>query len=341
MMKKLLSLLIVLSLLSALAGCAAGKEAYSVTYTDVFDTVTTITAYTHDQKEFRELTELLHSELLTCHRLFDIYQEYDGMNNLCTVNRCAGGEAVPADGRILSLLELSQQFYVMSGGRLNVCMGSMLRLWHDARTSALAETGSASLPEPAALKHAHAHSSMDSLVLDREAGTVRLTDAETRLDVGAIGKGWAVQRACELAKEAGYTGFLVSAGGNVCTVGTKPGGEGWRVAMEDPLHGGELAMLSLHDLCAVTSGCYQRYFTVDGKDYCHIIDPDTWYPADAYTMVTVLCPDSAMADALSTALFLLSIEDGLKLLHGCGAEALWLFPDGSIQTSSGFAENFA
>ena len=341
MMKRILSLMLALSLLLALTGCAAGKAAYSVTYTDVFDTVTTITAYTRSQREFHELAELLHGELLACHRQFDIYNEYDGMNNLCTVNLHAGGEPVPVGERILSLLELSQRLFVMSSGKLNVCAGSMLGLWHDARTAALADPASASLPDAASLKRAHTHISMDALVLDQDAGTVQLTDAEARLDVGAIGKGWAVQQACELAKNAGYTGFLVSAGGNVATVGTKPDGESWRIAMEDPLNGGELALLSLHDTCAVTSGSYQRSFTVGGKEYCHIIDPDTWYPAETYTMVTVLCQDSAMADALSTSLFLLSIEEGLSLLRDCNAEALWLYPDGSIQTSPGFAENFA
>ena len=340
-MKRILSFLLLLSLLSALCGCAAGKAAYSITYTDVFDTVTTITAYTRNQREFKALAEKLHTELLTCHQLFDIYHEYDGMNNLCTVNRAAGGDAVPVDERILSLLELSQKLYAMSGGKLNVCMGSMLSLWHDARVSALEGPTSAALPDAAALKRAHGHISMDALTLNREAGTVALSDPEARLDVGSVGKGWAVQRACQMAKDAGYSCFLVSAGGNVCTVGTKPGGESWRIAMEDPLNGGELAMLSLRDMSAVTSGSYQRFFAVDGKEYCHIIDPDTWYPAESYTMVTVLCPDSAMADALSTSLFLLPVEDGLRLLHDCGAEALWLFPNGSIQTSPGFAENFA
>lgn len=341
MMKKILSLMLALSLLLAFTGCAAGKAAYTVTYTDVFDTVTTITAYSRSQREFQALSELLHNELITCHRLFDIYNEYDGMNNLCTVNLHAGGGPVSVDERILSLLELSQKLYAMSSGKLNACAGAMLRLWHDARAAALADPASASLPDAASLKRAHSHISMDALQLDTVSGTVFLTDSEARLDVGAIGKGWAVQHACELAKNAGHTGFLVSAGGNVCTVGTKPDGASWRVAMEDPLNGGELALLSLHDMSAVTSGSYQRSFTVGGKEYNHIIDPDTWFPADEYTMVTVLCPDSALADALSTSLFLLPVDKGLSLLRDCGAEALWLYPDGSIQTSPGFAENFA
>ena len=88
----------------------------------------------------------------------------------------------------------------------------------------------------------------------------------------------------------------------------------------------------------VTSGDYQRYYTVDGVRYHHIIDPDTAYPAGRYRAVTVLCGDSGLADGLSTALFTMSQEDGEKLLALHGAEAMWVLPDGSMEYSSGFAE---
>lgn len=334
-LKRFSALLCSLCLL-CLCACGARMQSYSITYTDVFDTVTTVTAYAASQSEFRELADFLHSALLECHRLFDIYAEYDGMNNLCTVNRRAGGEAVAVDGRILDLLSLSQALGEAGGRKLNVCAGSVLSLWHDARTAALADPAHAALPDPEALELAKAHISPEALELDAAAGTVRLADPEARLDVGAIAKGWAVQYACEQAKAAGYTGFLVSAGGNVCTVGTKPGGESWRVALEDPLDSGELRCLNLRDMSAVTSGSYQRVFTVDGQEYHHIIDPDTLYPAVGYVMVTVVCPDSGLADALSTSLFLLSEEAGLGLLEQYSAEALWLYADGTVHTSPGF-----
>lgn len=333
--KKLLALLSCLSLL-CLCACGVRAQSYSITYTDVFDTVTTVTAYAAGQSEFRRLADFLHAELLECHRLFDIYAEYDGMNNLCTVNRLAGGEAVAVDGRILRLLAEAQEMSGQSGQKLNICAGSVLSLWHDARVSALADPAAAALPDPEALLTAQAHIDPGALELDPEAGTVRLSDPEARLDVGAVAKGWAVQYACEQAKAAGYSGFLVSAGGNVCTVGRKPNGEGWRIALEDPLSGGELYCLTLADRSAVTSGVYQRYFTVDGKAYAHIIDPDTGYPAERYAAVTVVCADSAAADALSTALFLLPQADGLALLERYDAEALWLCPDGTGLLSPGF-----
>ena len=89
------------------------------------------------------------------------------------------------------------------------------------------------------------------------------------------------------------------------------------------------------DCAAVTSGSYQRYFEVDGERYCHIVDPDSGEPAGTYEMVTVLCPDSAVGDALSTALFLLPIEEGTALAEAYGAEALW-FSYGEYVTTPGF-----
>ena len=317
--------------------CSRQAQRYQFTYADVFDTVTSVTVFADSRSDAEALAGLLHDELLTCHRLFDIYREYEGMNNLCTVNRLAGGAPVTVDGRITELLRFAADMGDASGGCLNVCMGSVLSLWHEAREAGNADPSRAALPDETLLRAAQAHISPDALLIDEAASTVCLTDPEASLDVGAVAKGWAVQRACTLAAEKGYGGFLVSAGGNVFTVGVKPDGALWRIALEDPTKdGAHLTELELRDCAAVTSGSYQRYFTVDGVKYHHIIDPVTAYPADNYLMVTVICPDSAVADALSTSLFLMSCEEGRALAAEFGAEALWLLEDGSILTTEGF-----
>ena len=317
--------------------CSRKAQSFHFTYLDVFDTVTTVTVFSESRNDAEALAALIHEELLNCHRLFDIYHEYEGMNNLCTVNRLAGGDPVTVDGRITELLRFSADMGKAGGGALNVCMGSVLSLWHEARERAAADPAGASLPDKAALRAALAHISPDALEIDERASAVRLTDPEAKLDVGAVAKGWAVQKACTLAAEKGYSGFLVSAGGNVLTVGAKPDGSLWRIALEDPKNNGaQLMKFDLRDCAAVTSGSYQRYFTVDGVKYHHIIDPDTAYPAETYLMVTVVCPDSGVADALSTSLFLMSVEDGQALAARYGAEALWMWEDGQIETTAGF-----
>lgn len=333
---KKLSCILAACILLLSCGCGGRQESFRYTYLDVFDTVTAITVYAPSQGEADELAALLHEELLTCHRLFDIYHEYDALVNLCTVNRLAGKEAVVVDGRILELLGFARAMGEASGGKLNVCMGSLLSLWHEARDAANEHPELAALPERDSIREAMKHMSPAALQLDEAASTVRFLDPEMKLDVGAVAKGWAVQKACELAKEKGYRGFLISAGGNVCSVGPKGDGSLWKIALERPDGSGSTLMVAqLSDCAAVTSGSYQRYFEVEGQRYCHIVDPDTGEPARNYEMVTVICPDSAVGDALSTALFLLPQEEGAELAAAFGADALW-YADGSYVTTPGF-----
>ena len=142
-------------------------------------------------------------------------------------------------------------------------------------------------------------------------------------------------------KEAGVTSALLSLGGNVETIGLKADGKPWRVGVQNPDTSAAksyLHVLKLADTCLVTSGTYQRYYEVDGVRYHHIIDPDSLMPENTYDSVTILCSDSAKADALSTAVFNMKPEEGMKFVESLdGVEALWVYPDGKETQSSGFA----
>ena len=215
-------------------------------------------------------------------------------------------------------------------------MGSVLYLWHEAREDGLNDFTNAYLPDAAALSEAAEHTSWDSVVIDEENSTVTILDPALRLDVGAIAKGWSVQRMAETAPE----GLLISVGGNVCATGPKDEtGTPWVVGVQDP-DGGDnyLHTLYLTKGSMVTSGDYQRAYMVDGKIYHHIIDPDTLYPGSLWRAVTVVCPDSGLADALSTALFLLPMEDGQKLLDQCASFAMWVDAEGNMYYSEGFQD---
>ncbi|MEG0996289.1 MAG: FAD:protein FMN transferase, partial [Clostridia bacterium] len=141
--------------------------------------------------------------------------------------------------------------------------------------------------------------------------------------------------------ERGVTNALLSIGGNVRTIGTHADGTDFRVAVENPDKHAEnqtLLTLNLHDLSLVTSGSYQRYYTVAGKAYHHIIDPDTLMPSAYFWAVSVITQDSGLADALSTALYNLPIEKGKALIDGLdGVEVLWVANDGTLIESDGFS----
>lgn len=139
--------------------------------------------------------------------------------------------------------------------------------------------------------------------------TVTLDD-NTSLDLGGIAKGYASHKAAEILKDNGVTSALMSLGGNVRAVGSKPDGESWSVAVTDPDDNSKsIGTLKISDKAVVTSGGYQRYFEENGQTYHHIIDTKTGYPADSgLKSVTIVSDDDALADALSTALFVMGLE---------------------------------
>lgn len=321
-----------------LSGCA-GQQAnaltrYEASFLTLFDTVTTIVGYAESETAFSALVQPIHDELEEYHRLYDIYHDYPGLTNLKTVNDRAWASPVEVDGRILDLLIFCREVYGWSGGAVNAAMGSVLSLWHEARTDGVDDPANAALPSPAALTRAAAHTDFSCVVLDEDASTVRFTDRDLRLDVGAIAKGFALERVCQSAP----SGLLISVGGSLHATGPKPDGSPWVAGIRDPEGGGDyLHTLYLSGGSLVTSGDYQRRYTVNGVPYHHIIDPGTNMPGRRWRSVTVLCGDAALADALSTALFLLSREEGQTLLDNFGAQALWVDGTGGEAFSPGLS----
>lgn len=334
-MKRLICLLIVCLFLSGCAGQEKqGPKQYTATFLTLFDTVTAITGKAESQEAFSEKAQAVHDALLKYHQMFDIYNDYEGVNNLKTVNDNAGTAPVTVDPEIIALLKDCKTYYEATGGVVNPAMGSVLLLWHEARNDGINDPANAYLPDPEDLKAAAEHMDMDAVVIDEEASTVFITDSNVRLDVGAIAKGWSVQRVSETAPE----GLLISVGGNVCATGPKDtAGTPWVVGIQNP-DGGDtyLHMLTVTEGSVVTSGDYQRAYVVDGELYHHIIDPNTLYPSTLWRSVTIVCQDSGLGDALSTALFILPQQEGQQLLEALGAEAMWMDREGNRFYSPGF-----
>ena len=332
----------------ASSGVSADAQRYSTIFYDAFDTVTQVIAYCDSEEEFSRQMDALHADLLEYHRLYDIYNDYDGVVNVKTVNDNAGIAPVQVDDKILGMLELARQMYDTTNGKLNIAMGSVLRIWHDCREAAEATESEADnqLPSQEALDAAAQHCDIANLIIDEDAKTVYLADPAMSLDVGSVGKGYAVEQAAQAAEARGLTSALISVGGNLRAIGVKPDGSQWSGGVENPWNASEVytnansifgSPINMSDLALVTSGDYQRYFVVDGKRYHHIIDPDTLWPAAYYNGVTVLCPDSGMADCLTTALFCMPLEEGQKLVESLdGVEAMWCTPDKQATTSSGW-----
>ncbi len=325
-----------------LTSCKKAPQKYSEHSFVYFDTVTTITGYADSQDAFDRVAGGILEELEEYHRLYNVYLRYDGVNNLCTVNDLVDGvhPTVTVDQKIIDLLLYAKDVHRQTDGMTNVAMGSVLKLWHDYRSIGMDNPADATLPPMDKLQEAARHTDIDKVVIDAQNSTVHLSDPAMRLDVGAVAKGYAVERIARRLEQEGVSGYVLNVGGNVRAVGAKPDGTGWTVGVENPDPDADeyLAYLTLDTQSLVTSGSYQRYYIVDGQRYHHIIHPDTLMPSAGLTSVSVVCTDSGQGDALSTALFCMTVEEGKALIDTIpDAEAMWMAEDGTITTTDGWS----
>lgn len=323
--------------LSVLTGCTNKTEVKvdpkGMSYYDFFDTVSFIYSYTTDDDEtFKEKCNAIAGILQEYHRMFDIYHEYDGINNLYTVNKNAGIQPVEVDERLIEFLSLGKELYARTNGKMNIMIGALTKPWHDCRTNASDNPESAKLPDEDLLLEANKHVDIDLLVIDKDNNTVYITDPEARLDVGAFGKGYATERAADYLFSINSTGYVLNIGGNIRIIGTRLDGTGWVTGIVNPADTTEFAMrINIKNIACVTSGDYERYFVVDGKKYHHVIDPVTLYPAQYFASVTIITDDSGLADAYSTAFYCMNYEEGIKLAEKLGIDVVWIFKDGDVK----------
>ena len=342
-MKKLVSLFILLALsLSLLTSCKSDDPKSETTY-DYFNTICTIRSYNGESKaEFEQNASKFLIMLEKYHKLFDIYYEYSGVTNICTINKNAGKEPVRASRELIDLLLYSKEMYTLTNGKVNIAMGAVLKLWHDKREAATITNIIPTLPSHDDLTYASAHTDIDNLIIDEENLTVFLSDPAMSLDVGAIAKGYVAEKIAEYFIDSGITGYVIDLGGNLRTIGKKASGEGWVTGIKNPTANTDtpyVAKIKLADTACVTSGDYERYYTVGGKRYHHIIDTDTLYPSVYFSSVTIVTPDSAIADVLSTALFCMNEEEGRALLDSfADVEVMWVYHNGGISYTDGLGE---
>ncbi|HBL84619.1 MAG: thiamine biosynthesis protein ApbE [Clostridiales bacterium GWF2_38_85] len=347
-MKKILLFILCIILLLP-AGCAGNSpKRYQAEFLTLFDTVTRIVGYSDSKEEFTELSQSIYDELEIYHQLYDIYNDYDGVNNIKTINDNAGKSPTIVDSRIIDLLLFAKTQYIKTNGKVNVAFGAVLKIWHDYREQGIDDPENAALPQMTELEAAAEHCNIDDVVIDEDASTVYLSDPMMRLDVGAVAKGYATEQVAKHFEAKGVTSLLISVGGNVRAIGSKAdGGNGntnpWVIGIQNPdkiNENTELFSVEISELSVVTSGSYERYYTVDGKQYHHIIDPETLMPAEYCTAVSVICRDSGLADAFSTATFNMPVDKAKAFINSIdGVEAMWVLPDRSIEYSANF-ENY-
>lgn len=348
-MKKIITLLTaVLMSGMLLAGCRtteAKKEyvKYTDTFFESFDTVTQVIGYTETEEEFRAYYDEIRALFADYHKLYDIYNNYEGINNLKTINDNAGIQPVKVDQRIIDLLKFAKEMHGKTNGNTNIALGAVLTIWSEYRNAGIDDPMAAELPPMGDLQAATAHIDITKVIIDEAASTVYLEDPEMSLDVGAVAKGYTTEVIGEIMREKGFTSLIISAGGNIKVL-EKPLDnirDRWGVGIQNPDESvlaaeSTVDTVFLNNMSVVSSGDYQRYYFVGEKKYHHLIDVKTLMPGDYFKAVTVVTDDSGVADALSTAVFLMPLDEGKALIESLpDTYAYWITMENETVLSEG------
>ncbi|MDO4288041.1 MAG: FAD:protein FMN transferase [Eubacterium sp.] len=301
-----------------LTGCSRGE---TVTRTDfALDTVVTITLY--DQEDSTALNEAF-EEL---RRLDGMLSAYDEGSEISAVNRAAGQTPVAVSAETLAVVQQGLAYGEKTGGAFDITIGPLADLWNIGENT--------TVPEAPAIEAARALVDYRQVTVDAENSTIYLKTPGMKLNLGAVAKGYIGQKLKDFLVERGVQHGIINLGGNVVLIGDKTDGQPFNVGVEDPDDTqSTVGVLGLSDCAAVTSGDYQRYFIgEDGRRYHHILDPRTGYPAaSGLRQVTIVAQDSTEADILSTACFILGLEEGQRLLESTSAsEAVFVTTEHEI-----------
>jgi thiamine biosynthesis lipoprotein len=235
---------------------------------------------------------------------------------------------------VRELIETALQMSRDSNGAFDLTVLPLSKLWNfDRLEDEDFDVSEMQVPDAKTIAGTIKDIGYQKLVYDEQTGILSTDELSLEIELGAIGKGYAIEQAMKIVKASNASGGMISAGSSICVYGTKTDGSSFRVALRDPR--GEtdsyIGLLNVSDCSISTSGDYERYFEQDGIRYHHILDPRTGYPADSGLMqVTIICDDSMTGDALSTACFVLGLDDGMALASQYGVKAIFVDTDKNV-----------
>lgn len=322
-----LLLVVAVIVIVALLYCRREKEFTSERF--LMDTLVSIRAYGRDEDKLKEAVTAAYSEM---QRIADLSDRFPSpgsaayrASDVCLINENAGIAPVRVHEDVIEMLILAKRCHALGNGAFDVTIGPVMDLWGFAGKNP-------HVPLPEKLAGALALVDSGKLIIDEQKQTVFLERRGMKLDLGAVAKGYATEKAVRVLKNRGVARALIDAGGNIRVIGSNSRNAPWKIGIRDPRKSdGLIAVLSLTDSSAVTSGDYYRYFEAGGDRYNHILDPRTGYPARSNMSVTVITEDAGFADILSTAFFILNPEESVELAEKMkGVEAVIVTADRRI-----------
>lgn len=330
-MKKTVALLLFLALLIGCLFSCAKTDKYTRSFL-LMDTVITLTLYTDD-------AALASQELDTCQSLLEeldaLWSRHREGSDISRINHSANG-CGGLDARTVGLLTQALEISAATNGCFDITLAPITDLWERCEKENR-------LPSQLELFSVLARTGSKNLSVSSDGSAQKTVGMH--LDLGGIAKGAAVSLLLEHLRTTELSGGLISFGSNVAVFGEKPSGEPFRISLRDPKNkDATVGTLTLSDGQVLSvSGDYERYVTIQGQNYHHILDPSTARPADTgLASVSVIASDGALADALSTALFVMGEEEAQRFYqsHVYEFEAIFITSDGEISTTAGLGDLF-
>ena len=269
-------------------------------------------------------------------RIEHLISSWDPASQTSAVNRAAGKHPVRVDRELYDLVYRAKKVSALTDGAFDISYASMDRIWRF-------DGSMTTMPDSATVRAARQFIDWNRIELNGDSSSIYLLDGGMKIGFGAIGKGYAANRARAVMRQIpGVTGGVVNAGGDLITWGSSPHPQGWTVNITNPKDKSKaLGWLRVDGLAVVTSGDYERFVRFDGKRYAHIIDPRTGYPITGIKSVTLICPDAELADALATSVFVLGTQRGLALINQLtSVECLIVTDSDELLASEGLRLNY-
>ncbi len=303
----------------------------TVTVSDSRLTLGTVVEITLIGKDREALDDALAAAFARITQIEKVTDRFTADSEISAINRRKGELTIPVSADMLRMLAISRKVSDITGGAFDVTVAPLVDVWGF-------DVGGR-LPKPEEIERERARVDYHRVVIDEDSSTITLADSSVRLDLGGIAQGYAAGEVEKIIRDRGISGGVVNISGDIIVIGDKMG-KPWRIGVQDPRDTNKLAaVINAKDIAIVTSGDYERCFFVDGVRYHHILDPKTGYPAHGCASVTVVTRDVTLADALSTAIFVLGPDAGVKLAETLpGVEVLVVTDDGKRISTPGLSE---
>lgn len=262
-------------------------------------------------------------------RIERLISSWDSKSQTSEVNRNAGIKAVKVDKELFDLIERSIAISKMTDGAFDITYASMDKIWkYDGSMT--------QMPSEDAIKASVSKIGYKNIILNKDASTVFLRLEGMKIGFGAIGKGYAADKAKDLLMTKGVPSGIINASGDMNTWGLQPNGEQWKVAITNPMDKSKAyGLLPISNGAVVTSGNYEKFVEFNNVRYSHIIDPRTGYPATGIISVTVFAPKAELADALATSVFVMGKDVGLNRINQLPkVECIIIDEQGNVFTSN-------